>query len=132
MNFSASTQKMITDWYRGIATTPPTSLTVAISSTPFLMDGSGITEPPGANNYARQAFSFTSENFVNGTGTTIKNAAPIIFGPCTNTPWPAVSYVGLFNQSGTLIAQGSMAAAQTAAVGGTISFATNSLQFLMS
>jgi hypothetical protein len=127
MNFTSATQKMITDWYRGIATTPPTSVTVALSSTPFLMDGSGMTEPPSPNGYTRQAFTFTGETFVNGTGTTIKNA-----GPCTNAPWPAISYIGVFNQSGVLIAQGSMAAAQTAAVGGTISFATNSLQFLMS
>jgi hypothetical protein len=132
MNFTSTTQKMVTDWLRGTPTTPPTSLTLAISSTPFLMDGSGMTEPPSANGYARQVIALTAESFVNGTGTTVKNTAPIVFGPCTNTPWPPISYVGLFNQAGVLLAQGPMAAAQTAAVGGTISFATNSLQFLLS
>lgn len=129
MNFSNITQKMVTDWIRGTPTTPPTGLVLALSSTPFQMDGSGITEPSGG--YSRQAITLAAEVFVNGTGTTVKNSAPVVFGPCSGSPWSPVSYVGLFTSGGALIAQGSMAAAQTAAVGGTISFAINALQFLV-
>ena len=132
MNFSNITQKMVTDWLRGTPTTPPVSLLIALSSTPFAMDGSTMTEPSGSNGYARQAVALTSETFVNGTGTTVKNTAPLVFGPCTNTPWEPITYVGLFNQAGVLLAQGPLAASQTATVGGTISFSTNALQFLLS
>jgi hypothetical protein len=131
MNLSNITQKMVTDWLRGVSTTPPTSLVFALSSTDPAMNGSGITEPPAPNGYARQVISFSPEIFVNGQGTTIKSAAPIVFGPCTNAPWAPINYVAIYSSTGQLLARGRTAAATVVNVGGTYSTALNDIQLLM-
>jgi hypothetical protein len=131
MNAAQVIQKVITDHFRGVASTPPVSLQVALSTAPILMNGSGISEPPSANGYSRQAVVFGAEAFVNGTGTTIKNSAPIVFGPCTNTDWPPVQYIAVFSNTGTLLAQGNLAAPRVVPVGGSYSLAIDALQILV-
>jgi len=131
MNFSQIFQKVITDWLRGTPTTPPTSLLIGLSTANPLMNGAGVVEPPSPNGYARQAITFGAEVFVNGTGSTVKNSAPIVFGPVTNADWNPITHVCVYSQSGQLLLQGALASPTVITVGGSLPIAIDALQFLV-
>ncbi len=48
-------------------------------------DGSGILEPSGANGYARQSINLSKEQSEGITS--LRNDAPIVFGPATGADW---------------------------------------------
>lgn len=131
MNSAQILQKMITDWLKGVSTTPPASLRLALSTADPLMNGAGLSEPPGADGYARQVLTFGTEAFVNGTGTTVKNNAPIVFGPCTNNNWPPVTHVAVLSNTGQLLLKGQLAAPRVVSVGDSFSLAIDALQELV-
>lgn len=131
MNTAQFLQKVMTDWLRGTSTTPPASLLVGLSTADPLMNGAGLAEPPGADGYARQVLTFGAETFVNGTGTTVKNDAPIVFGPCVNNDWPPVTHICVFSVSGQLLLKGALAAPRVVSVGDSYSLAIDALQELV-
>lgn len=92
--------------YLGISTTTPTET------------GTNFTEPSTSNGYGRQAITFS-----NPTTGTCSNTNVITFGPCTNTSWGSISYIGIFSAStGGTLYMTKIVAARTVSVGDSISY----------
>lgn len=90
-------EEAILNWVDGTAPFPasPANIYVALSLTDPLEDGSGITEPNGADGYARQLVSLAA--IVQGPDdATRATDAVITFGPATND-WGTVEFFAIFD-----------------------------------
>lgn len=123
---------IILNWMRGTDPAAAPAFEVALSSTEPLTDGSGITEPPGTDNYSRQTIVFGSLSQVLGTGTSIDNDNIILFGPVGTTDWSAVSYAAVYADStNDLYIQSPLLASRVAIIGDTLPFPINSVNILI-
>lgn len=117
----------ILNWLKGTPMpTAPTSLEVGLLTAAPNPDGTGVAEPSGG--YARQTVTFGA--ITTGAGiSTIKNSAPVVFGPVSGSDWAAVTHLGVFNGADdSLLVYGPLAAQRVAPVGDTISFGVNTIQ----
>ena len=129
MHFSTYLQGLIAGYVRGTDfPAAPTSLEIALSSADPLADGSGLSEPPGADGYARQTLTLNPSVATIGAGVSAFNTAPIVFGPVANNDWPTVTHVAIFDNSGNMLMHGPLNAQRTSPVGDELPFAANALQ----
>lgn len=132
MNLSTYLRTQLAEYVRGVdLPAAPTSLELALSTTDPLADGSGLTEPPGADGYARQTLTFGAPTSTIGQGSKINNDAPVVFGPVVNNDWPTVTHAAIFDNSGNMLLHGELNVQRTAPVGDQVSLATNVIQFNM-
>jgi hypothetical protein len=129
MNLSTYFQNLIAQWTRG-ADFPavPASIQIGLSSTDPLVDGSGILEPPALNGYARHTVSFFPVGTSLAFGSSVRNSAPISFGPVTNATWSGVQYVFLMDNDDNLLAFGPMNTARSLPVGDTFVLDQNAVE----
>ncbi|MFM7012597.1 MAG: hypothetical protein ACKO0Z_25240 [Betaproteobacteria bacterium] len=121
----------VMNWARGTSMpTAPTSVKMELSKANPLRDGTGIQLPSGSDGYLSQDLVFNVPVFASGTGTTITNAEPIIFGPASTTAWGSITYAAAYAGSNMLF-YGPLAATKTVAVGESIGFAAESLSLLV-
>lgn len=119
----------VLNWLKGsVMPTAPSNLKLALLTAAPDPAGTGMIEPNGGTGYTRQAITFGS--ITTGSGiSSIKNTAPVVFGPVTGSDWAAVTYVGLVNgDDDVLLAYGPLAAQRVAPVDDTISFGVNTVQ----
>lgn len=129
MHFSTYLQGLIAGYVRGTDfPTAPVSLEIALSSADPLADGSGLSEPPGADGYARQTLTLDASVATIGSGVSAFNNTPIVFGPVANNDWPTVTHVAVFDDSGNMLMHGPLNAQRTSPVGDELPFAVNALQ----
>ncbi len=129
--FSKYLGEAIMNWCRGTSMpTAPTTLTLDLSTTDPQRDGLGISVPSGSNGYLSQTFTFDVPNFVSGTGTTVSNVDPIIFGPANTATWGSVSHAAIFSGSNMLI-YGPLSVPKNVAVGEGIGFGSGSLSLVI-
>lgn len=94
-------------------------------------DGTGVVEPNSVNGYGRKAITFGTAQRLTGPNagkSAISNTVPIVFGPVTTAQWPTVTFWGVFNASGDLLAYGPLPATRTLPVGDSISFGVGAVQ----
>lgn len=128
MNLGAYLQGLIADWLRGSAfPAAPGALTIGISSTDPLADGSGINEPTGAQGYARQVLTFGAITSSQGNGSSIGNDAAITFGPVSGSEWSSIRYV-FISAGANMLAYGPLNVARSLPVGDQFGFAPGSIQ----
>ena len=127
MNLGSYLQGLIANWLRGGAfPAAPGAITIGLSSTNPLADGSGITEPAGALGYARQAITFEAVLDVAG-GSSIANAAPVSFGPVTGSEWSGIRYIFLA-AGDNMLAYGPLNVARSLPVGDQLGLAAGAIQ----
>ncbi len=119
----------ILGWLKGVTMpSAPATLQVGLLTAAPNPDGTGVSEPSGGSGYAREDVTFGSVTTDTGIST-IKNSAPVVFGPASTNPWTPVIYMGVFNgDDDSLLAYGPLAAQRTAPVGDTISFGVDAIQ----
>lgn len=120
------THRMVVQWLRGIPTTPPAGLLVGALTVAPNPDGTGVIEPSG-NGYGRRPILLT-EAVVSAGVTTTQNTADIIFPTAQGGPWPQVTYLGLFSQTGDLLAYGPLAAPRAVGLGDSLAFGAGTIQ----
>lgn len=127
--FHATIQAAIANWVRGTPMpTPPSSLTVALSTSEIADNGSGFVEPTGG--YVRQPVTLSSPVYVDGVGTVVRNAVPVVFGVSTQA-WGTVRAAAILDQAGNIILKGTFAAPRSVPLGDTASFAVGALEFVV-
>jgi len=118
----------ILNWMKGSAfPSAPASLRLALLTAEPNPDGTGIAEPNGGHGYGRQVVAFGAITTDNGIST-MKNSAPVVFGPASTSGWATATHVGLFSVGGDLLAYGPLPAQRTAPLGDTISFGAEAVQ----
>ena len=133
MHFSSYLQGILAGYVRGSdLPAPPTSLEIALSSADPTADGSGLSEPPAGDGYARQSLVLTAPTSTNTLGSSCFNTAPITFGPVSNTAWPTVTHVAVLDNSGNLLMYGPLNVQRTPPVGDALPFSANALQIQIS
>lgn len=126
--FTYTVQANFLNWVLGTAVpTPPTAVFFGLLTAQPNPDGTGVTEPSTGNGYARQQVSWGAVTTNNGVSS-ISNTNPMIFGPASGADWPQVSWGGIFDQNGNLLAYGELAAARVAPQDDTISFGVGAIQ----
>lgn len=129
MNLSTYLQGLIAGYVRGTDfPSAPASLEVALSSADPLADGSGLSEPPAIDGYARQTLTLDPSVATLGAGVSAFNNSPIVFGPVVNTAWPTVTHVAIFDDSGNMLFHGDINVPRTPPVGDSLPMAVNALQ----
>lgn len=132
MHLSTYLQGLIAGYVRGTDfPAAPASLEIALSTADPLADGSGLSEPPGGDGYARQTLSLNPSVATVGAGVSVFNSAPIVFGPVTNNTWPTVTHVAVFDDSSNMLWHGPLNAQRTSPVGDELPFAAGALQLQM-
>ena len=125
--FHRTIQLALANWLRGTAMpAAPSSLTLALSTTSILDDGSGFTEP-GAG-YSRQAVTLTTPVHTEGVGTIVRNANAIVFGPAA-TNWGTIVSLAVLDQTGTVVLKGNLTAPRACPSGDTISIGIGVVEF---
>lgn len=122
---SYATHAMVVQWMRGIPTTPPASLNIGALLVAPNPDGSGISEPV-TGGYNRRAVIMGAA-VVSAGVTTTQNTNDVIF-PTASAPWPQVTYLGLFADSGDLLAYGPLAAPRAIGLGDALAFGAGTIQ----
>lgn len=121
----------VTNWLRGTSMpAAPSTIKLELSKTDPSRDGSTITTPSGSDNYASQEFTYTAPVFTLGTGTTIKNAEPIVFGPASTNSWGTITHAAVFAGSNMLV-YGALAVPKIVAVGEGIGFGAESMSLVI-
>lgn len=129
MHLSTYLQELVAEYVRGADfPTTPVSLELALSASDPLDDGSGLSEPPALDGYARQTITFDPSVATLGSGVAMLNSTPIVFGPVTNNTWPTVTHVAIFDSASNLLFHGPMNVQRTSPVGDQIPFAAGALQ----
>jgi hypothetical protein len=124
--FSKTVQAAIANWVRGTAMpSAPSTLYLALSTTPVADDGTQLTEPSGG--YSRQAVTLGAPVHTEGAGTVVSNTNALVFGPATAT-WGSVIYAAVLDQAGNVILKGPIPAPRSCAVGDTISLGIGVIQ----
>ena len=124
---SRTVQLAIANWYRGTAMpTAPTSLTLALSTTVILDDGTQLTEP--TTGYTRQPVTLSAPVHTEGVGTVVTNANAIIFGPA-GASWGTIVAAAVLDQTGAVLFHGTFAAVRVTPLGDTASFGIGTLEF---
>lgn len=81
---------------RNIDYTPPTTLYVALSTTPISRDGSGIVEPNTSYGYARVPVATGTTTWSAPSQGVVYNNVDIQFPEATNS-WGTIIYVAIFD-----------------------------------
>lgn len=115
-------------WIKGTAMpTAPSALRLGLLTAAPHADGTGVTEPNGANGYARQPVILGPVS-VNSGISSVSNTNAIVFGPATSA-WPTVTHAAVFNlDDGEMLWFGPLPASRTAPSGDSISFGAGALQ----
>lgn len=116
---------LFVEWLRGTnMPAAPATVYRALSTADPGPDAAGLSEPPGANGYARQAATYGAPS-QGANAATIANTAVMTFGPVTGTDWPQVTHDALLDASsgGNLLAYGALDTAQTVVVGNDAEYA---------
>jgi len=128
MNLGSHLQGLIADWLRGSAFPgAPVGLTIGLSRTNPLADGSGIIEPSAAQGYSRQAITFGAISSTQGNGSSISNDAAVTFGPVATSEWSSMQYV-FISDGANVLAYGSLNVSRSMPVGDQLSLAAGSIQ----
>lgn len=132
--FSVDLHARLFGWIKGAAFgTPPTAIYLALlTAAPAPdADGTDLTDlEPGNGNtlgYERQEVTFGDLTVTEGV-TSMRNAAPVVFGAVATSDWPAVTHAALVDNTGEMIAYGPLGATRVAPVGDQISFGANAIQ----
>ncbi len=121
----------IMNWLRGTSMpAAPASIKFELSTVDPLRDATGFTPPSGGAGYVAQTFEFDAPQFVNGTGTSIANVDPIIFGPATAS-WGVVSHAAVYSVGGDMLLYGPLAVPKTVGNGEGMGFSAGSLSLLI-
>jgi len=121
----------VMNWCRGTTMpTAPTAITLELSTADPKRDGLSLAAPSGSNGYLAQEFEFDVPNFVSGTGTTITNVEPIIFGPAHTVSWGAISHAAIYSGVNMLI-YGPLSTPKNVAIGEGIGFGAGSLSLVV-
>lgn len=121
----------VTNWLRGTSMpSAPASIKLELSTTNPQRDGMSISTPSGSDNYASQEFTYTAPVFTPGSGTNIKNAEPIVFGPAVTNSWGTITHAAVYAGSNMLI-YGPLAAPKSVAVGEGIGFGAESMSLVI-
>jgi hypothetical protein len=79
MHLSSYLQGLIAGYVRGTDfPAPPASLEIALSTSDPLADGSGLSEPSGADGYARQPLTLNPSVSTLGSGVSTFNTAQLL------------------------------------------------------
>ena len=78
--------------FGGVAYSPPVTFYFALSTTTIAIDGTGATEPSGANGYARVAFTNDKTNWGTASNASLTNAAAVTFAESTGS-WGTITTV---------------------------------------
>lgn len=121
----------VTNWLRGTAMpTAPTTIKLELSTANPLRDGTAIAAPSGSDGYLAQEFTYTAPAFTPGSGTAIKNADPIVFGPAVTNSWGTITHAAVYAGSNMLI-YGALAAPKSVAIGEGIGFGAESMSLVI-
>lgn len=121
-----ATHRMTMRWLRGVATTPPASLTVGLLTTAPNPDGTGVVEPSALGGYTRRPFTLGNETVTNGV-TSAVNTNAILF-PTATAVWTPVTHLGIFSVEGELLVYGPLAASRSVQIGDAIAFGEGAVQ----
>lgn len=127
--FSVSFHAKLLGWIKGSAFgTAPTTISMCLLTEAPQPDDTAteIQEIEPGEGYLRQVFTFGSITVTEGVST-IKNAAPVVFGPAEED-WPAVTHAALVTNTGEMIAYGPLGAQRVAPNNDSISFGANAIQ----
>jgi hypothetical protein len=114
----------IANWLRGTDfPTAPTNLKLALSTADPTDTGAGLTEPVNAE-YARQALTFSAPITNDVSGTTMSNAAQILFSAAGN-----ITHFAVLDNSDNVLLYGPMAAVRNISDVDSVTFAAATLQF---
>jgi hypothetical protein len=131
--------KLVDHLLRGTSYTAPTTLYVALYTSPTTDAGGGTEITIGTNNYARASVVSSGSAWANtqasgtgvstGTGGVTSNSSAITF-PVPSGSWGTVTNFGILSLAtgGDLLFHGALTVSQTVNTGNTVSFAAGSLQ----
>lgn len=129
--FSHYLGTQVAEWIRGTAMpAAPTQVDLALSTQDILADGTGLIEPPGTDNYARQIVAWSGVTQTLGVGAAFSNTNAMIFGPVTTNDWPTVTHAGLYSGTDLLIF-GPLAASRSAEIGDSVPIAIGAISILV-
>lgn len=113
--------------------TAPATVYVGLSTTDPLDDGSGVTEPSGANGYSRVAVTNNPANFPAALAGIKKNGVLLTFPQNTTADWGLLPYVFITDSAlgGNMLASGLISPPKTIQTGDVAEFAINSLIFTL-
>lgn len=131
MSKTQAMSQLVLDHQLGVATwTAPAGVFVGLSTTAIAEDGTGATEPPGANGYARQnAGAAYAAATTTATGATSANTAALTYGPNTNTDWGTITHF-FFSDAvtgGTILRAEALTTPRAVAVNDSFEFAIGAL-----
>lgn len=97
---------------------------LALSTTPIVDAGTGITEPSAANGYARLALPLAAPS-----GGICSNSGALTY-TCTNSPWGTVSWVAVYDavSGGNMRYYGELTTPQVVGVGDQLVFEAGSIK----
>lgn len=92
--------------------------------------GAGVVaEPNTIYGYTRQNINFGATTRNDPTGqSTISNTNSIVFGPVVTSAWGAITYLGVFDHTGALLAYSPLATQRSPSINDTISFGAGAIQ----
>ncbi len=132
--FSVDLHARLFGWIKGAAFgTAPTNVYMCLLTEAPNPDDDGTAladiEPGNGNTlgYERQEVTFGDLSVTEGV-TSMRNSAPVVFGPATGDDWPPVSHAALVTNTGEMLAYGPLGAQRVAVENDAISFGANAIQ----
>ncbi len=133
MSFTDYLENKVLDHVWGsVAYAAPANLYVGLSTTAPADDGSNITEPPGANGYARVQTPNDLTNWPAASAGVKQNGTEVQFPTATGS-WGTVTYFFISDAAvgGNIIGSGSLTTPKTVDNGDTVSFAIGDLSITL-
>ncbi|MEH7114504.1 hypothetical protein V7124_19385 [Neobacillus niacini] len=128
MSFSVFLENALLDEvFGGTNYIPSTNLYIGLSTTEIFNDGTGYTEPPGANGYSRAEVPNNPTNFpATGGDGTKSNGTTISFDPATGD-WGTIGWFFIADDVGNILASNTIGTPKLITNGDTASFGPGSL-----
>ena len=116
---------------RGVPYTPPTTLYVALSTTPIYRDASGIVEPSTSMGYARVSVGVNTTNWSVASNGTLSNNVDLAFPEATND-WGTITYVAVFDSAtgGNMLYYEALTKSRIVQENATLMFKAGALKFI--
>lgn len=118
-------------FFGGVASTPPATLYVGLSTSTITDAGGNITEPSG-NGYARVAVTNNATNFPAASGGAKSNGTAITF-PQASGSWGTVIdfFIADASSGGNILGYGTLTVSKAVTSGDTLSFAIGELDITL-
>src|ERR1051325_881724 len=127
-----SSDELLDKEFGAVDYTPPTSHWLALYSSAPAADGSGGTELPFTNGYARLEVTNDKTSWTNASGKSLSNAIELAFDPASGGDWPTAVAIVLktLSTGGTVRAHGLLEEPVTVTDGHSASYDIGALEIV--